>query len=259
MSIPVLYQFRVSHFAEKVRWTLDLKGVPHVRRTLLAGQHIPVMFLVSGQRQVPALRLDGRMIAGSNRIIGALDAKYPEVRLLPDSEQARATAAGLVAWLDDRVGPDIRRALYFEILPHAGWVSRLFSGGLPGWAQSAYGLVFRGVAPVMRRMMKIYPEPSARSLARLEEAADRIHRLTQATGYLVGERLTVADLTAASLLYPLALPNEYPYPSPEPMPAPMQAWLARWAEHPTTAWVREIYRRHRPPSRAINEAPPASA
>lgn len=259
MSPPVLYQFRVSHFVEKVRWTLDLKGIAHERRTVMAGQHIPVMFLVSGQRMVPALRLDGEMLVGSAHIIEALESRVPEPRLLPDTDQARAEAAALISWLDNRVGPDIRRALYFEILPHPTWVSRLFSAGRPAWVQRLYSVAFRGVVPVMRRMMRIYPAESARSLARLDEALDRIATLTAATGYLVGDRFTVADLTAASLLYPLVLPAEYPYPVPQPMPEAVHRWLARRADHPAAAWVREIYRRHRPPSRAINEAPPASA
>jgi glutathione S-transferase len=34
MAVPVLWQFAFSHFNEKVRWALDWKGIPHVRRSL---------------------------------------------------------------------------------------------------------------------------------------------------------------------------------------------------------------------------------
>jgi hypothetical protein len=38
-ALPVLWQLEVSHHVEKVRWALDYKHVPHIRRSLLAGRH----------------------------------------------------------------------------------------------------------------------------------------------------------------------------------------------------------------------------
>jgi Glutathione S-transferase, N-terminal domain len=40
ISVPVLWELEVSHYNEKVRWALDYKRVPHVRRSLLPGLHI---------------------------------------------------------------------------------------------------------------------------------------------------------------------------------------------------------------------------
>ena len=39
-TVPVLWQLQISHYVEKVRWALDYKRVPHVRRTLLPGPHL---------------------------------------------------------------------------------------------------------------------------------------------------------------------------------------------------------------------------
>ena len=41
MPVPVLWHFTFSHFAEKARWALDFKGVPHVRRALVPGLGLP--------------------------------------------------------------------------------------------------------------------------------------------------------------------------------------------------------------------------
>src|SRR6185503_21320125 len=41
MAVPVLWQFRFSHFNEKARWALDWKRVPHTRSSLLPGWHFP--------------------------------------------------------------------------------------------------------------------------------------------------------------------------------------------------------------------------
>ena len=65
------------------------------------------------------------------------------------------------------------------------------------------------------------------------------------SGYLVGDRFSVADLTAASLLYPLAQPSEYPYPFPPEASKAIARVLAPFDGSRAQAWVREIYQRHR--------------
>ena len=66
-------------------------------------------------------------------------------------------------------------------------------------------------------------------------------------GQLVGDRFTVADLTAAALLAPCANPPNSAMARPQPMPEALAGWGQQWADHPGTAWVLDQYRRHRPP------------
>jgi len=54
----------------------------------------------------------------------------------------------------------------------------------------------------------------------------------------------VADLTAASLLYPLVLPPEAETMIQE-MPASLQAFRAGLRDRPCFRWVQEMFRRHR--------------
>src|SRR5688500_15844879 len=68
---PVLWQFTISHFNEKVRWALDWKHVRHVRRALVPGFHIPRVVWMTRQSALPVLAVDGEPIADSTRIIAA--------------------------------------------------------------------------------------------------------------------------------------------------------------------------------------------
>jgi glutathione S-transferase len=52
-------------------------------------------------------------------------------------------------------------------------------------------------------------------------ALDRITVELQPSGYLVGDRFTVADLTAPALFSPLVMPKEFQYPFREPVPRPV--------------------------------------
>jgi glutathione S-transferase len=79
-------------------------------------------------------------------------------------------------------------------------------------------------------------------------ALDRLERELEANGggdYLVGDRFTVADLTAAALLAPLACPPEHKvYGDPE-FRAKMMADAAHFRDRPALLWVRQIYAEHR--------------
>ena len=50
-----LTTIRFSHYNEKARWALDLKGVPHERVSLMPGPHAPRMLRLTGRTQTPAL------------------------------------------------------------------------------------------------------------------------------------------------------------------------------------------------------------
>ena len=78
-------------------------------------------------------------------------------------------------------------------------------------------------------------------------ALDRLEAELDGRDYLVGEAFSVADLTAAALMYPLILPPEGPQVVSRP-PVGMQAFLDSVAERPGIQWVLQTYRRHRAPA-----------
>jgi glutathione S-transferase len=86
-----------------------------------------------------------------------------------------------------------------------------------------------------------------RSRDTLGKALDRIETECAGRDYLVGEAFTVADLTAAALLYPLVWPPEFQYRLPDP---PSWEFLGSLRDHPAIAWIRETWRRHRGSSAA---------
>jgi glutathione S-transferase len=98
--------------------------------------------------------------------------------------------------------------------------------------------------------MNIYEEPAMRSRDKSVEALDMLEKELGDNEYLVGDRFSIADLTAASLFYPIALPPEFPYSSPtfEQLPDGAREFLGEMRERPGAQWVAEMYRRHRLPA-----------
>jgi glutathione S-transferase len=247
---PVLWQLQISHYNEKVRWALDYKRIPHVRRSMMPGVHQLILKRKAGVVLSPVLEVDGRAIADSSAILQALEQRCPEPRLIPEDPRERQRALELEDWFDEELGPHIRRAVYHELLPHPDVVIPLFTDGAPGSTRVLLRAGFPVLRVGMKRFMNIYEEPAMRSRQKTIDALDRLEHELGDGDYLVGDRFSIADLTAASLFYPLALPPEFPYTSPrfEDLPEGAREFIGQMRERPGARWVAEMYRRHRLPA-----------
>jgi len=242
---PVLWQFRMSHYNEKARWALDHKGIPHTRRSLLPGLHLPAVAMRTGQKKVPVLILDGKAIPDSTRIIEALEALQPDPPLYPKDPADRKRALEMEDYFDEELGPHLRRAFFSAVLTDTDYAAKFLSEGTLERTRRFYRAIFPAMRLAMKVDMGINPESTARSKERTAAALDRIAAERQPSGYLVGDRFSVADLAAAALCAPLVIPPEFPYPFPMPLPDAAARWREEHATHPAFAWTQDIYRRHR--------------
>lgn len=249
---PVLYQFRLSMYPEKARWALDYKAVPHVRHSLLPGPHIPYMMRRFKQKATPVLEADGDVIKDSTAILEWLEARHPEPALYPTDAAARSEVEAMIRRYDDW-GVHVRRALFFDLLADASYAGEAFAQGVTGWRNTLYRAAFPLIRVAMKKDMGITAVATQESLSRVQEALDYTAEQVADTGYLVGDTFTAADLTAATCLHCVCAPEDYPARYREPKSARHQAFLDRWADHPGTAWVQEMYRKHRGQSAAVRE------
>jgi glutathione S-transferase len=257
---PILWHIEISHYNEKARWALDLKGVGHERRALVPGYHMAVALALTRGRcyTTPILELDGQRIGDSTAIIRALEERYPQPALYPAEPVERHRALELEDFFDKELGPHIRRLVFHELRSHRAGAARLAS---------------QVSSPPMKRFPRMSAEyflagtalrygagsakAAERGQRRVLRALDRLEAELGANDYLVGERFTVADLTAASLFYPLVLPAE------GPLRTDLSAALARFREplkgRRGFRWVEEMFRRHRRRAPGAVAGPPAVA
>ena len=248
---PVLWHIPISHYNEKVRWALDYKGVEHERRAPVPGAHMLVALAhTRGKHKTfPMLRLDGRTIGDSTAIIAALEDRYPEPPLYPSEAAERRRALELEEFLDEELGPHPRLLAFHHSIRDPEAVAAITDEYLPGSVRS-FGparAVFAAAASGFARARYRVASDDAAEEARRRIAAvlDRLEDELGDRDYLVGGRFTVADLTAAALLYPIALPAEGPrVPAPSPS---LEAVLDEFDQRPAIAWVREMFARHRRP------------
>lgn len=245
MAGITLYQFPASHYNEKARWALDLKAVPHERVSLLPGPHAPRMKRLTGRTQTPVLVDGEHVVAGSAAILAHLERRFPEPALEPAAPGERERALAVARQFDDEVGPAVRLAKFFEVM-NGTYAIRIFCSGKGPLVSAVYRASFPLVARIMERSMSIDADNAAAGRERTHRALEFVAREGSATSYLVGDRFSVADLTCAALLMPAVDVGDLGGPAPAGTEQERD-WFARWADHPGTAWVREIYRRHRRP------------
>lgn len=243
----VLHQFRYSHYNDKARWALAWKDVRHERVSHLPGPHGPAIERLSGQRQTPVLVWDGEVIAGSGRIVDAVEARVVGRPLLPADAVARAAVDGWRREFDDTVGPAVRTVVFAAMIDHGGYLCRLFAEGRPVLTRAAYRAIFPLARGRIARANGVTDPDNVRRCAAVVEAAmARVAHATAATGQLVGDAFTAADLTAAALLAPLVNPPHPDMNRPRPMPPALDELVARWQSHAAGRWVADQYARHRP-------------
>lgn len=247
-SERVLYQFPLSHFCEKARWLLDAKGLPYTTQNLLPGIHALVLRARAHTTHVPVLVDRERVIADSSAIALYLDERYPERRLLPVDPVDRARVLELEDWFDREAGASVRRWVYSEWLATPGVTSRVFLAEY-GIGPRALGLALgRLFERGLRARYRMTPEKVRASRTQALASLDRLEQLIEGDPQrrLVGKTLTVADITAASLLAPLVNPPESPWPAhKQPRCAALDELRASLRTRPVGQWLLARYQHDR--------------
>lgn len=242
-----LHQFAYSHFNDKVRWALAWKGLDCRRITYLPGPHIPALRKLFGQPQTPVLVMDDEVIAGSAAIIARLETLRPEPPLYPEDPGHRDAATRWVHRLDADLGPATRATLFAHLLGEPGYLCRIFADGKPLLKRALYRATFPFARPMIARGNGVHqPRLVSEAQAQTRSLLDEIAAAVNATGYLVGDQFSVADLTAAALIAPLCEPDCDDMRRPFPRPAAFSAFIEAWREHPACRWAEQQYREHRP-------------
>ncbi len=95
----------------------------------------------------------------------------------------------------------------------------------------------------MRKFMNINQESEQSSRQRLGNAIDKLHDHLQENDFLGGDQFSRADLSAASLLAPLCMPDKYGLNWPDQLPPEFEALVDGFQSK--INWVDEIYDKYR--------------
>ena len=197
-SFMLLLQFSTSHYCRKARLALGYKQINYKTENLTPGWHILRVRPLTGLKTLPVLLpLEGQpnAIADSTEILKFLETYQPQPSyFLPDHEQ-QTEAWMLEDWLDESIGT-ATRFVYYQFRAGEG-------------KEIDPSLVSQMVISVVRQQYGINQTTVELAKKRLAIAFSELSIRWQKNDYLVGNQLSVADISAAALLSPLALIPEY--------------------------------------------------
>lgn len=187
----ILLQFSTSHYCRKARLALGYKGIAYTVENLTPGLHALKLRPLTGMTTVPVLLPHaGQAIADSTQIFQFLETHQPEPSFLFKDEALAMQMWLLEDWLDESIGTATRFVYYdFRAKDGKSLDASLASQAVIQIVRKQYGMNAARVALAEKRLAR-----------GLEILAARWH----SSPYLVGDRLSVADLAAAALLSPLA-------------------------------------------------------
>ncbi len=243
MPANILYLFAISHYCEKARWALDRYGIPYQPRFVMPGMNRTIARkLGAASGSLPFMKVGEEVIAGSGAIID-----WGEAHRTPGSDSLAGddpqAVRAIEQRLDDVLGVHVRRYYYsYALLNDPGTVRTVFSRDLPFLPKMALTLGWSQIVPRMIRLMDLGPAQGIESRDIVLAELDWLDGLLAGDGrFLSGERLSRADITAASLLAPFVTPAKHPvYPS-FALPKALATTVATWQERPVLQWVQQVY------------------
>lgn len=248
MSKPQLHIFAISHYCEKARWALDYLGIDYELRYVPPGLHMLTAKRLGVRRSsLPILVVGDQVIQGSGEIIDWAEQVIPrDDRSLTPAGQHQACVE-IEKRLDKVAGVHTRRYYYSEALvEYPETVRPIFTKDLTAPNRLLVRCTWGAVRRLMIKGMDLGRDQGQASRTRVVGELDWLDGLLEdGRQFLVGEVFSRADMTAASLFSPLAMPDEHPTYVGLQLPPRVSADLEEWRDRPSMRWVREIYARYR--------------
>jgi glutathione S-transferase len=164
-----LYHFPLSPFSRKVRLVLAEKKIDVELVEERYWEQSAEFQRINPAGKVPVLRTDTLTLGESNAICEYLDEVHPNPPLMPEDAEARAEVRRLVNWFDDKFYRDVTLNLLGERLQ-----KKVTGGGYPDSKNVKLGS------------------------AKIKYHLDYMHYLLDRRRWLAGDRLTLADFSAAA-------------------------------------------------------------
>jgi glutathione S-transferase len=240
-AAPVLWHIPFSNYNEKARWALDYKGIAHRRRVAPPAMHPVWARRLAGTRTFPVLVVDGRGIGDSTAIVAELERRKPEPALYPGDPAERARALALEDAYDEELGADVRRVAMDAVRRDPDVAAQAMAPRARGARRRALKLAIVPLSVGVRRYYDVDPATVARAWERIDAALGRFRADLRPSGYLAGDRFSVADLTFAALVGAAIAPAGYPDADARALPE-LRSLVA---ERGVLDWIEEMYARHR--------------
>ncbi len=187
--------------------------------------HIPHAFRLNRGRELPLLVDGDELIAGSRAIVEHVDSRWPEPPLVPSEPVLAAETRTWSTWADGLLAPDTRRVMTAHWWRSPADSERYFFSGAPRHERVAFRVLRRPFALLAIAMRGSFPEAVRSAEGRVDAALRDLDAVFSEREHLVGDSLTLADLSVAVAANMAFVPA---------------AGRQRYAGAPTLGWIERV-------------------
>jgi glutathione S-transferase len=195
----VLHQLEESPFCDKIRRALNWKRIPYAIREVPLLEALTRFKRVNPIGKVPALEIDGQVVADSTDIAYYLEERWPERPLLPRDPAERALCHFLEDWADESLYFYEMRLRFTFPRNRSRWLAALLAHDNALLRSIGAPVVARG----LRRLCEsqgVGRKPEEMVLRDVERHLDALASWLAGKTWLVGGALTLADLAVFAQL-----------------------------------------------------------
>ena len=196
-----LHQFRHSPYCLKVRMALAAKKLEYrtVEITPAIGQ-IDI-FQKTGQKKLPVLFDNETIIHGSSLIIRHLEKIETEPKLIPEGLKEGSQVQIIENWADTTLAKSIKIVFLEEIAKNPTLISSLLANEISDSMQKLLVNIPTNIAGQISGLINHKEKES------LKLNLEYLSNLIDQENFLIGEKLSIADISVASHLSLLKFPN----------------------------------------------------
>ena len=244
---PLLITIALSHYCEKVRWAMDYLNIDYQEES-----HSPLFHRQYTSRYggttVPVLVTENKALTDSHDILEYLNGISKNKKLYPEDPQQRDRVETLEKLFDEKLGVATRTWGYYYAIQKPLTVAIAWGIKAPLIEKIKTIVSFPKIPQVLKAFYKISPRTKDAALKDIKEVFATVSQeLSSGQQYLVGDRISAADITFAALASPILRPPNHPIYSSDlsKISDERLAVVEELRSTPAGELVMRMYREHR--------------
>lgn len=234
----------VSHYCEKVRWALDYLKLPYVEEP-----HMPPFYKLgtskAGGSSVPVLVTENGNFTDSTDILKYLDSIVAsDKKLYSTNSEQRQNIEELEELFDEKLGVAVRTWAYFYIVDKKKVIQQKWIQGVPFYEKLLFPVIYSPMRSLVKKAYDVNAESAAQAYEQMNNIFEKVNDLlADGRNYLIGDKISVADITFASLAAPILQPAEHPIKSSDSqeLPAEFVSKIKKLQETAAGKFVLNLY------------------
>ena len=211
---PTFISNSVSCIDEIARWVLDYHGIVYHDERHAPGLYIRPVNKWAKQKGLwnnPVYVSSDALLYTSNSIVSYFDERsIPEKKLIPDDESLNNRVLELHnKWMKELAGP-LSELVYSLLLPHRKYALALFTRGVPRKERVVFKIGYPLLRKALSKGLNLTGDSNDNRINKIKSLFTEVDQmLGDGREYLTGSKLTLADISFASIAAPLILPDQF--------------------------------------------------